>query len=287
MAASLDKGDGDGADHGVPGLADLLDPSRVCARSIAARERPDGRALDAFRPVALEYHDMASEGSQTLTIASATASVGLSRCRSAVLLSVAQPDEALVSFEVRRGCLAPDDRWARRVERLLDDSYASDAALDRARLEIAEGAFWKLTVKVICLSDDGAAGDCCVLAASAALARAELPAVAVEDGDVVLAEAGAEAAAAPIPARPLPLALLAAPLTCAVFDGVVLADPASNEAAASTTVTVVVAVDPAHRAAPPGKLLKIAVPGGNFPVPRAGLEACVALAAERAAAVDF
>ena len=185
----------------IPGLLERLDPALVCQRCIAAKLRGDGRSLEASRPVVLTRGSGGSEASRQLSIGGASASVGTSRCHAAVRVgAAAAQDDVLVSFEVRRGCLTPDDKWARRVERLLDDCYASNLALDRARLEVAEGIFWKLSIVVTCESDDGAASDCCLLAASAALAASTLPAADIKDGHVALVPNGADPTAAASPA---------------------------------------------------------------------------------------
>jgi len=268
----------------IDGLRDRLHPARAVRRAVAAKHRSDGRALDGARPVVLEASGPRS-GADQLTIGGAVAAIGASRCRCAVELGVAEPDAPLLSFEVRRGAAAADDRWCRAVERLLDGSFGSDAALDRRKLDVAGGAFWALRVVALVESDDGAAADCCGFAASAALNAARLPGAAVDDAGAVELRPGADA---PVPGRPLPLALLAAPLTCAVFEGAVLADPTAAEAAVATPVTVVAAVD---ATAPPGapttKLLKVLVPGGDHAVPATALAACVAMAGERAKGVAF
>ena len=80
-----------------------------------------------------------------------------------------------------------------------------------------------------------------------------------------------------------PLVLHAAPLTCAVTeDGAVLADPSLDEASGCARATVVVGVDLSSGDAP--SLLKVSVNGA---MPAAALEKCIALAAKRAATIQW
>ena len=228
----------------IPGLAERLEPTRTTTEAIKANKRKDGRGLDAWRAAHVTTNGDA-----------ATATIKGSRATARARIAAPEKDEPRLGFEVRRGALAADDRWCRRVAQLLEDCWADGAALDRGVLD--DGVARKVEVLVTCESDDGGVEDCALLAASAAIASLENT----------------------------PLVLHAAPLTCAVTeDGAVLADPSIDEASGCARVTVVVGVDRVNGVASDAPLLKMSVNGA---MPAAALEHCVALAAKRAATIRW
>ena len=91
---------------------------------------------------------------------------------------------------MRRGALAADDRWCRRVAQLLEDCWADGAALDRGVLD--DGVARKVEVLVTCESDEGGVEDCAVLAASAAIDEAERE-QAMDEAAALLQESAANA----------------------------------------------------------------------------------------------
>ena len=226
----------------IPGLQERLEPARTTTEAIKTNKRKDGRGLDAWRAAHVTTNGDA-----------ATATIKGSRATARARIAAPEKDEPRLSFEVRRGALAADDRWCRRIAQLLEDCWADGAALDRGVLD--DGVARKVEVLVTCESDDGGVEDCVLLAASAAIAALENT----------------------------PLVLHAAPLTCAVTeDGAVLADPSLDEASGCARATVVVGVDRSSGDA--SSLLKVSVNGA---MPAAALEKCIALASKRAATIPW
>ena len=108
----------------IPGLQERLEPTRTTTEAIKANKRKDGRGLDAWRAARVTTNGDA-----------ATATNGGSRATALARIAAPEKDEPRLGFEVRRGALAADDRWCRRIAQLLEDCWADGAALDRGVLD--------------------------------------------------------------------------------------------------------------------------------------------------------
>ncbi|KAJ1462038.1 hypothetical protein M885DRAFT_610928 [Pelagophyceae sp. CCMP2097] len=239
---------GEAAHLQVQGLYAKLEPLKVLERFVSQKLRPDGRGFGERRAVTVKrWH-----GAELITLGGGTQALG------AVEAVVSDEPGPLLAFEVSCGTSARDAAWARSLNWLLDEVFA-EATLPRGDLRVDEQRAWRLVVRVTCVADCGGLVDACILAATAALRRAALPAF--------------EAAAA----RPVPLRLLPLPLTCAVAAGeAVLADPTPQEEALCALVTVVCGAraDDAANVA----LLKLRQAAGGTATTPDALDAAVRLA---------
>lgn len=244
---------------GYPGLLALIEPERVLRSFLEEKTRPDGRQLLEERRIDLELGAVTlREGPYALNAGSGLARVGETQALCSVGLSLATPGDPVLVFHVSVGTSGRDAAWARQVEMLLTEAYASFPRHDR----------WLLSLSVTCLTDDGSLVDCCALAVAAALADARLP--ETKEGDIIEILRHGH--------TPLPC-IFAIPLTCAVLDHgesmVALVDPTIAEERLSTLVTVFLA--PSTQL-----ILKLRQqPGGPYAATRSILLACVKLAMTR------
>ena len=86
----------------IPGLQEHLEPTRTTTEAIKANKRKDGRGLDVWRAAHVTTNGDA-----------ATATIKGSRATARARIAAPEKDEPRLSFEVRRGALAADDRWCR------------------------------------------------------------------------------------------------------------------------------------------------------------------------------
>lgn len=249
---------------GYPGLLALIEPERVLHSFLEEKTRPDGRQLWEERKIDLEPGAVTlSDGPYALNAGSGLARVGETQAFCSIGLNLATAGDPVLTFHVSVGTSGRDATWARQVEILLTETYASFPRTDR----------WLLSLSVTCLTDDGSLVDCCALAVIAALADARLP--DTKDGDVIEVLRRGN--------TPLPC-VFAIPLTCAVLDRgegmVALVDPTIAEERLSTLVTVLLAPS-THL------ILKLRQqPGGPYAATRSVLLACVKLAMTRSARIS-
>jgi len=269
-------------------------------------------------------------GSARVRLGEATSALAV-----ALLETRASSRDPAVEFDVRAGATQRDATWARAVEYLLAEVLTSssgggallrgggdgapwtseeqdddqEAPQQSTPTQGGSGVFsdtrgaaprwwWRVRVRVTCLSDGGALVDACALAAVAALDDSTLPRGRLDaDAATVRVDATTLASASSSENGGLLGGPIAVPLTCAVVDAadareprVVLADPGPLEERVATLVTVFVGrhVDETPESSPrPGVVvLKVRqAPGGACATTPAILRTCAALAARRATVV--
>ncbi|KNC49476.1 exosome complex exonuclease RRP43 [Thecamonas trahens ATCC 50062] len=276
MAAKLD----------VDSFRKLL-PLDFHEKFLAAAVRPDGRGLLEFRAAAVSRGVLASS-----TVGSALVRVGETAVMAGVKAEVGPPAAGapstgmlVVNAELPPLC-SPDAEPGRPSDRTqvltrhLNEvllGNASGVALDALCIEPGV-AVWVLYLDVIVLDDSGSLDDAALLAAVAALASFELPAVDVDaaDGQVYVND-GAESRAMDIGTlRNVPTLPLS--FTFGLLGSHLIADPtASEEVLLSAKVGIV--LDGYS-----GNVLAT-VKTGKAPLSLDAIAQCVAVAQERAAAL--
>ena len=111
-------------------------PEETLYSELGGAHTPGGRGPSALRsarsPAAVSATSAARNSSASSRIPTSARSW---RAR----IAAPEKDEPRLSFEVRRGALAADDRWCRRIAQLLEDCWADGAALDSLHLKFCEG----------------------------------------------------------------------------------------------------------------------------------------------------
>ncbi|CAM9126909.1 unnamed protein product [Discosporangium mesarthrocarpum] len=233
-----------------------LDPENFYRRFVAKNVRPDGRELRAVRPVSVDT-DLFSEEHVG---ASALVGIGHTKVVAGITLQVGQPCESSpqcgdVDVQVfltplsssKFGGGRPSEQ-AQTLGTFVRSSVVESGAIRLEDLCIDEGGHaWKLCIDIMCLSFDGNLMDACLIAALAALLRLKLPDTSTVDDEVVVKGD----IWTPLPVKYLPL-----PLTCGVFDGMIITDPSLLEEQLLTTNVTVVQT-------PSGKVCGVHKPGGS------------------------
>lgn len=140
---------------------------------------------------------------------------------------------------------------------------------------------WKIIISVVVLNDDGCVADASLMACIAALSNVQLPAISVQDNDnsnqgmplVRITESSDESKTTT--KKKLKLQTIPVPLTVAMFDGFLLADPTANEAHLCEGSVSVVAMST-------GEILSANKLGGKVSIQPKQLVPCVRMAIGRA-----
>ncbi|CAM9305738.1 unnamed protein product [Choristocarpus tenellus] len=233
-----------------------LDPESFYRRFVTKNVRPDGRELRAVRPVSVDIDVFSDEHVQ----GSALVGIGATKVVVGITLQVGQPSESSPNFgdidvqvlitplaSSKFGSGRPSEQ-AQTLGSFVKASIVQSGAVLLEDLCINQGSHaWKICLDIVCLSYDGNLADASLIAAVAALLRLKLPDTIEVDGEIIVKSGKS---------TPLPVQHLPVPLTCGVFDGVIITDPSLLEEQLVTTNVTVVQTGS-------GKVCGIHKPGGS------------------------
>jgi len=218
-------------------------PRAYAARFLERGTRLDGRGLDEVRAARATRGALGNaDGSCVATVGRTTVACGATRLVGRPAPDAPRDGAIEVRVQLPGLCAAerPETGRADALQELVARVVRACVRLDQ--LCVAEGAAaWCVRLDVVCLDDDGNVADAALLAALGALRDVRLPPASAvvtspEDGLLRVVGGGGGGEGAPIALEGDPV-----PLTSAVFQGALLADPTvAEEAVADGSLTLVV-----------------------------------------------
>lgn len=239
-------------------MFEVIRPKEFFLKFLQCNVRPSGRGLSAIRKTNIQRGSLKlADGSCIVRIGNTTVACGLKL--EIGVPSATKPTEGRVDVGVTLSPLcSPKFKVGKQTEEAgamaeTLKKFANDPHwLNLEQLCIDDGrAVWVIYADMMCLNYDGNVGDAMMLALVGALQDLTIPATEVEeDGEVVILEKREQAI------QRLVIQYVPVPLTFALLDEYVLADPnAAEEKLSSGTCTIAYTTD--------GKLSFVKKPGGK------------------------
>lgn len=264
----------------TPSFFETLHPKEFYSKFLEASVRPCGRGLNTVRKATVSRGSLkCADGSSIARVGSTTVACGLKL--EVGIPEATQPKRGRLSVNV---VLSPLCSTKYTIGKSCDEAVScahrlqslveSSRLLDFEQLCIEEGkSVWVIYVDIVCLNHDGNIFDACMLAMMAALQDLRLPDTDVEeDGEVVVTQERNDATMRIKFTHPPPV-----PLTFALLEGYIIADPnAAEEALSRGSITLTYTGD--------GRLLGCKKAGGKA-ISQAQLQQCMDLASKRARAL--
>lgn len=222
-----------------------LDPDAFFRKFVASKVRPDGRAFNAVRDLAISTGVLGAGQVES----SGLVRIGKTKMLAAITLQAGQPAEAtpncgdmevqvlLTPMSSSSFFVGRPSEQAQALEMLIRDVFVGSQAVKLTDLSIETGKVaWKVCVDILCLSFDGNLTDAALLATAAALLTLKLPPTVLgENGELAIIEGDG---------IPLPIYHVPIPLSFGIFDGVILTDLTKlEESLVATQITIVQSID--------------------------------------------